>query len=52
MAGETPRFPDELVVGITKHVNSKEGVVTWDVPHNDDGTIPAPFMAQLEQIGR
>lgn len=52
MVGETPRFPDELIVGITKHVNSREGVVTWDVPHNEDGTIPAPFMAQLEQIGR
>ena len=27
-----PRFPDELVVGYTKHVTSKGGVVTWDVP--------------------
>ncbi|MDP6359451.1 MAG: alpha-L-fucosidase [Planctomycetota bacterium] len=52
MGGEGPRFPDELVVGITKQVNSNEGVVTWDVPHNDDGTIPAPFVAQLEKIGK
>jgi hypothetical protein len=27
-----PRFVDEFVIGYTKHVNEKEGVVTWDVP--------------------
>jgi len=52
MAGETPRFLDEPVAGITEHVNTMEGVVTWDFPHNEDGTIPAPFMAQLERIGQ
>ena len=48
----TPRFPDELVVGYTRHVTSKEGVITWDVPIGVDGTIPGVFVEQLRAIGR
>ena len=50
--GSQPRFPDELAVGYTKHVMSKGGVVTWDVPIQIDGLIPEPFVRQLEAIAR
>jgi len=42
-----PRFVDEFVVGYTKQVNAKGGVVTWDVPVTEGGSIPAPFLRQL-----
>lgn len=45
--GGQPRFPDEFVLGYTKHVNSKGGVITWDVPIMDDGLIPQAFLNQL-----
>jgi hypothetical protein len=35
-----PRFPDELVVGWTKHINNHGGIISWDVPLNDSGIIP------------
>ncbi|RMD81427.1 MAG: hypothetical protein D6820_05160, partial [Lentisphaerae bacterium] len=47
-----PRFPDEMVVGYTKHVTSKGGVITWDVPIQTNGLIPQPFVEQLNCIGR
>jgi hypothetical protein len=45
-----PRFPDEFVVGYTKHVNSAGGVVTWDVPITAAGLIPQPFVDQLRAL--
>ena len=45
-----PRFPTELVVGYTRYVNARQGVVTWDVPPSSDGRIPEPFLAQLRQL--
>ena len=42
-----PRFPDELVIGYTKHVTTKGGVITWDVPIQKNGLIPQPFLRQL-----
>ncbi len=42
-----PRFPDELVIGYTKHITRKGGVITWDVPIRNNGLIPEPFLAQL-----
>ncbi len=45
-----PRFPDELVIGYTKHVNDCEGVISWDVPTSADGLIPEPFMAQFRSL--
>ena len=45
--GDEPRFPDEFVIGYTRHVNSKGGVVTWDVPITPEGLIPQPFVRQL-----
>jgi hypothetical protein len=47
-----PRFPVELVVGYTRHVNALEGVMSWDVPVDAAGRIPASFMAQLRALGR
>jgi len=49
--GGQPRFPDELVVGYTKHVNSMDGVITWDVPITEEGLIPQPFVEQLKTLG-
>ncbi|MBI3985802.1 MAG: alpha-L-fucosidase [Lentisphaerae bacterium] len=46
-----PRFPDELVVGFTKHVAEKGGVTTWDVPIGRNGLIPEPFVRQLKALG-
>lgn len=45
-----PRFPDELVLGYTKHVVNKGGVITWDVPIQKNGLIPEPFVRQLQVI--
>ncbi len=42
-----PRFPDELVVGYTRFVNSHGGTVTWEVPHLDNGLIPDEYLRQL-----
>ncbi|MBD3184839.1 hypothetical protein GF312_21330 [Candidatus Poribacteria bacterium] len=47
-----PRFVDEFVVGYTKDVNSKGGVVTWDVPIDISGLIPQKFIDQLNLIGK
>lgn len=47
-----PRFPEELVVGYTRHVTSKGGVVTWDVPIRKSGRIPEEFMEQLKVLGK
>jgi hypothetical protein len=48
--GGDPRFADEFVIGITKHVNSLGGVVTWDVPIETSGLIPEPFIRQLQAL--
>ncbi len=45
-----PRFPDEMVVGYTRHVNALAGVISWDVPTSRAGLIPEPFMAQLRAL--
>lgn len=47
-----PRFPDDMVVGYTRHIMSKGGVITWDVPIEPGGLIPEPFIKQLQKIGR
>lgn len=46
-----PRFPEEMAVGYTKHVTSKGGVMTWDVPIQTNGLIPEPFVDQLKAVG-
>jgi hypothetical protein len=48
--GGHPRFVDEFPAAYTRDVNRKEGVVTWEVPILDDGSIPAPFLRQLGRL--
>lgn len=45
-----PRFPDEMVAGYTRHVNSFGGVISWDVPTSREGIIPEAFVRQLELL--
>ena len=45
-----PRFPNELVVGYTKHIVDRGGAMTWDVPIQRSGLIPQPFVDQLSTI--
>ncbi len=47
-----PRFPDELVVGWTKHTNNYGGTISWDVPLNDSGIIPEKHFRQLEVLSK
>jgi hypothetical protein len=47
-----PRFPVELPIGYTKHINACGGVVTWDVPIMHNGLIPEAFIAQLSEISK
>lgn len=46
-----PRFPDEMVCGYTKHVTSKGGAISWDVPIETTGLINDQFIDQLWAIG-
>ncbi|MSR81373.1 MAG: glycoside hydrolase family 32 protein [Candidatus Latescibacteria bacterium] len=46
-----PRFPEEMAVGYTRHVTSRGGVITWDVPIERKGLIPGDFLRQLGAIG-
>ncbi len=48
----TPRFPDELVIGYTKYLNAREGVISWEAPITATGTIQPPFYRQLQSLGR
>ncbi len=45
-----PRFPDDLVIGYTQHMNRHGGVITWDVPISAAGCIPEPFLRQLSLL--
>ncbi len=49
--GQGPvRFPDELAIGYTEYIISKEGVISWDVPHTETGLIEDEFMRQLRKL--
>ena len=51
--GRAPlRFVDEFVIGYTKDVMSKGGVVTWDVPITKDGAIEQEFLTQLRTLSK
>jgi len=45
-----PRFPDELVVGWTKHTNNHGGTISWDIPLTYTGTIPESHFRQLQVL--
>jgi hypothetical protein len=49
--GGNPRFTDGFVRGYTQYVNSRDGVITWDVPIGKAGAIPQPFIDQLQAQG-
>ncbi len=46
------RFPDELTIGYTKFINSRGGVVTWDLPLTPAGLIEEAFRPQLWALGK
>lgn len=46
------RFPDELTIGYTKFINSRGGVVTWDLPLTIEGHIAEEFRPQLAALGK
>lgn len=48
--GEKPRLPLEFVIGYTKQVTAKKGVVTWDVPFTETGLIKDVFMDYLQAL--
>jgi hypothetical protein len=50
--GERPQWSDEQVIGVTKQIIEKGGVITYDVPIQKSGLIPQPFVAQLQAVGR
>ena len=48
---QAPVVSDELIAAYTHYVNSKKGVMTWDVRPNSDGTLVGSFFEQLKTIG-
>lgn len=50
-SGGEPRLPDDLVVAYTRYLVSRGGVMTWDLPVADDGTIAPQYMRQLNALG-
>jgi hypothetical protein len=51
-SGGEPRLPDELVVAYTRYLRSRGGIMTWDLPCGQDGTIAPQYMRQLEALGK
>jgi len=47
-----PRFPDELVIGWTKHSNNHGGTISWDIPLTYSGIIPENHFRQLQVLQR
>ena len=45
-----PRFPIELVIGWTKHINNHGGAVTWDVPLSPTGSVSKDYLDQLSAL--
>ena len=45
-----PRFPDELVIGWTKHTNNHGGSISWDVPLSDSGIISEKCFKQIKAL--
>ena len=42
-----PRFNQEMLLGYTKYINDRGGVITWDVPPSENGLIPEEFFQLL-----
>jgi alpha-L-fucosidase len=50
--GDRPQWPDDTIIGYTRQVVGKGGVITFDVPIERSGLIRQPFVDQLRTIGR
>ena len=50
--GEQPQWPDQKIMDLTRQIQDKGGVVTFDVPIRVEGKIPQPFIEQLQAVGR
>jgi hypothetical protein len=50
--GERPKWEGSKIIGLTRQVVEKGGVVTYDVPIQGSGLIPQPFVEQLRAIGQ
>lgn len=46
-----PRFSADLAAAYTRHVVSKQGVISWDVPIGKEGLIPEAHVEQLAPLG-
>jgi hypothetical protein len=51
-AGTISRFDHALLRDRVDTINSQGGAITFDVPIASDGTIPAPIMVVLQQLGQ
>lgn len=47
-----PRFSAETLIAATRNITDMGGAVTWDIPFEHDGTVPADFMALLGALGK
>ncbi len=50
--GDRPERSDEQVVACTRSVADNGGVITYDVPIQESGLIPQPFVEQLQAVGQ
>lgn len=50
-SGKAPRYTDTQIAGWTLGLRKKNVVVTYDVPREENGLIPAAFLKQLKAIG-
>lgn len=50
--GDRPQLPDEQIIAFTRQLTEKGGVMTFDVPIQNSGLIPQPFIEQLQAVGR
>jgi len=48
--GTVPRLPSDFVIGYTRHAAEHQGVVTWDVPFQNNGLIQEPYMQILDAL--
>ncbi len=50
--GDRPQLPDQEIIGYTRQLAEKGGVITYDVPIQRSGLIPEPFVQQLRAVGQ
>ncbi len=47
-----PRYTADSLIAATRNITDMGGAVTWDIPFERNGTIPADFMELLGALGR